>query len=120
MCTSDTTLIRYTNISLTLQSTLSDDHFAAQDVVFEACGEPIIATAVDGFNASVFAYGQTGAGKSYSMMGGEGEQRGLIPRICERLFEHVEKAAEGSEDASPATAAETDGMLASVCCAAAS
>ena len=68
MCTSDTTLIRYINISLTRQSTLSDDHFAAQDVVFEACGEPIIATAVDGFNASVFAYGQTGSGKTWTIL----------------------------------------------------
>lgn len=34
-----------------------------------------------------------GAGKSYTMMGGEGSQRGIIPRLCESLFERVESAA---------------------------
>ena len=51
----------------------------------------------EGFNGTVFAYGQTGSGKSYSMMGTGGEmsrvmaseQRGLIPRICEALFNRV-------------------------------
>jgi kinesin family protein 1 len=42
-----------------------------------------------GFNCCIFAYGQTGAGKSYSMLGygGSQEGRGLIPRVCEAIFE---------------------------------
>jgi hypothetical protein len=31
-----------------------------------------------------------GAGKSYTMMGGEGDQRGIIPRLCEDLFSRIE------------------------------
>ena len=35
----------------------------------------------------IFAYGQTGAGKSYTMMGkGEGDNEGIIPRLCKDLF----------------------------------
>ena len=41
----------------------------------------------------IFAYGQTGAGKSYSMMGRlEPEQKGIIPQMCEDLFMRVEEA----------------------------
>ena len=48
----------------------------------------------EGFNASVFAYGQTGSGKTYTMMGGDGspEEAGLVPRICQQLFQAIEEA----------------------------
>lgn len=38
-----------------------------------------------GFNATIFAYGQTGAGKSWSMMGDASseENKGIIPRASE-------------------------------------
>ena len=36
-----------------------------------------------GYNVCIFAYGQTGAGKSYTMMGkGDGDNEGIIPRLC--------------------------------------
>lgn len=48
----------------------------------------ILANAFDGYNCSLMAYGQTGAGKSFSMMGGaEVAERGIIPRVCSTLFE---------------------------------
>ena len=36
----------------------------------------------------IFAYGQTGAGKSYTMMG-KADDEGIIPRLCRDLFEKV-------------------------------
>ena len=51
--------------------------------------------AFTGYNACVFAYGQTGAGKTFSMMGWEGNA-GLTPRICHGLFG---KAADGEDGA---------------------
>lgn len=69
----------------------ADPHFADQAMVYKAIGSVVMADALEGYHSCVFAYGQTGAGKSFSMMGGadQGEQRGLIPRLCEDLFGHI-------------------------------
>ncbi|KAM4651091.1 kinesin-like protein KIF1B isoform 9-T9 [Discoglossus pictus] len=46
--------------------------------------------AFEGYNVCIFAYGQTGAGKSYTMMGKQEEtQAGIIPQLCEDLFEKI-------------------------------
>ena len=37
--------------------------------VFSDLGKDVIRSAFEGYNACIFAYGQTGAGKSYTMMG---------------------------------------------------
>ncbi|KAM9783257.1 kinesin-like protein KIF13A [Neosynchiropus ocellatus] len=64
--------------------------YAGQEVVFKCLGEGILENAFQGYNACIFAYGQTGSGKSFSMMG-NGEQPGLIPRLCCSLFERVQR-----------------------------
>lgn len=48
-----------------------------------------------GYNTCIFAYGQTGSGKSYTMMGSESNQqeKGLIPRLCEHLFDKISSSA---------------------------
>uniref|UniRef100_A0A669CDX8 Kinesin family member 13A n=1 Tax=Oreochromis niloticus TaxID=8128 RepID=A0A669CDX8_ORENI len=66
-------------------------HMTRQEsVVFKCLGEGILENAFQGYNACIFAYGQTGSGKSFSMMG-NGEQPGLIPRLCCSLFERVHR-----------------------------
>ena len=47
--------------------------------MFEDLGTDVIQAAFEGYNACIFAYGQTGAGKSYSMMGQEVSGHGLCP-----------------------------------------
>lgn len=44
----------------------------------------------NGFNCCLFAYGQTGAGKSYSMIGYEAN-RGIVPMACEKIFEAISR-----------------------------
>ena len=44
----------------------------------------------------IFAYGQTGAGKSYTMMGKGEKEEGIIPRLCKDLFNRINQ--DNSED----------------------
>ncbi len=46
-----------------------------------------------GYNATVFAYGQTGTGKTFTMTGGPEryEDRGIIPRTLQYLFAHFSR-----------------------------
>uniref|UniRef100_A0A672SWI4 plus-end-directed kinesin ATPase n=1 Tax=Sinocyclocheilus grahami TaxID=75366 RepID=A0A672SWI4_SINGR len=64
-----------------------DINFASQQQVFRDIGEEMLLHAFEGYNICIFAYGQTGAGKSYTMMGKqEKDQQGIIPLLCEDLF----------------------------------
>jgi kinesin family protein 18/19 len=45
---------------------------------------------LEGYNATIFAYGATGAGKTYTMTGNS-EQTGIIPRTLNDLFLAVQK-----------------------------
>ena len=67
-----------------------DAHFAGQDHVFGDLGTPLLDNAFQGYNNCIFAYGQTGSGKSYSMMG-YGEEAGVIPKVCENMFNRIEE-----------------------------
>jgi hypothetical protein len=58
--------------------------------VFETIGYDAVEHAFMGYNVSIFAYGQTSSGKTHSMMGiPNGEDVGLIPRICHSIFHFV-------------------------------
>jgi len=66
---------------------------AQQEAVFDEV-EPQIASIVDGFNATVFVYGQTGAGKTHTMMGGDGAagtERGIALRAIDTVFRAIEE-----------------------------
>ncbi|XP_057176079.1 kinesin-like protein KIF1B isoform X9 [Triplophysa rosa] len=67
-----------------------DPCFASQCLVFNDIGKEMLQHAFEGYNVCIFAYGQTGAGKSYTMMGKQEEgQEGIIPLLCEDLFEKI-------------------------------
>jgi kinesin family member 1 len=69
-----------------------DDHFATQEMVYADIGEEMLQHSFDGYNVCIFAYGQTGAGKSYTMMGRQEEgQEGIIPIICQDLFKRIQE-----------------------------
>ncbi|XP_051695288.1 kinesin-like protein KIF1A isoform X15 [Oryctolagus cuniculus] len=67
-----------------------DINYASQKQVYRDIGEEMLQHAFEGYNVCIFAYGQTGAGKSYTMMGKqEKEQQGIIPQLCEDLFSRI-------------------------------
>ncbi|XP_027026348.1 kinesin-like protein KIF1B isoform X5 [Tachysurus fulvidraco] len=71
-------------------TTPDDPCFASQSQVYNDIGEEMLQHAFEGYNVCIFAYGQTGAGKSYTMMGKQEDgQEGIIPQLCKELFEKI-------------------------------
>jgi len=65
---------------------------STQPEVFEMLGNPLLDKAFEGYNATIFAYGQTGSGKTHTMMADrKSDDRGLVPRISDNLFQRVSK-----------------------------
>ena len=66
----------------------TEDH--TQQIYEEICF-PLVSGVLEGFNGTVFAYGQTGCGKSFTMMGVEYPpvNQGIIPRAFGHIFDHV-------------------------------
>ena len=65
-----------------------DDKYADQKIVFDTVGVQILDNAWQGYHCCLFAYGQTGAGKSYSMVG-YGENKGIVPISCNEIFRRI-------------------------------
>uniref|UniRef100_A0A8D0HI31 Kinesin family member 21A n=1 Tax=Sphenodon punctatus TaxID=8508 RepID=A0A8D0HI31_SPHPU len=67
-----------------------------QEDIYVQCVEKLIEGCFEGYNATVFAYGQTGAGKTYTMGTGfdvniTEEEQGIIPRAVKHLFKCIEE-----------------------------
>ncbi|KAI8937543.1 hypothetical protein NX059_005261 [Plenodomus lindquistii] len=69
---------------------------ADQNMVFDEVVSPILDEVLDGFNCTIFAYGQTGTGKTYTMTGDISnvlplpDGAGIIPRVLYALFQRLE------------------------------
>ena len=53
-----------------------------QEDIFTDCAHPIVNNILEGYNGTIFAYGQTGTGKTHTMTGVEGDKEleGIMPR----------------------------------------
>ncbi|XP_054238811.1 centromere-associated protein E [Indicator indicator] len=56
--------------------------------LYEGVAVPIIQSAVQGYNGTIFAYGQTASGKTYTMMGNE-DSAGIIPKAIQHVFKVI-------------------------------
>ncbi|XP_067369447.1 kinesin-like protein KIF1A isoform X7 [Channa argus] len=76
----------------------ADVNYASQMQVYKDIGEEMLLHAFEGYNVCIFAYGQTGAGKSYTMMGKQDvkDQQGIIPLLCEDLFTKISDNTDNS------------------------
>ncbi|XP_027162679.1 kinesin-like protein KIN-1 [Coffea eugenioides] len=65
-----------------------------QSDVYDFIALPLVQAAVDGINGAIITYGQTGAGKTYTMEGpsimdGDEKNKGLLPKVVNGLFEAI-------------------------------
>jgi kinesin family protein C1 len=66
----------------------------SQAQVFEAVAD-VVQSALDGYKVCLFSYGQTGAGKTYTMQGGDGVgEEGIVPRSVDKILATVARARE--------------------------
>ena len=74
-----------------------DDVFdinTTQEEVYNCTAKPAVYSVLEGYNSTIFAYGQTGTGKTFTMEGftydNLDSSRGIIPRTIEDIFKYIE------------------------------
>ena len=80
------------------------DEDISQDQMFQVVGKPIATACLSGYNGTIFAYGQTGAGKTFTINGpddglqctGQYDLRGILPRCVEFIFTCIAKETKKS------------------------
>jgi len=62
-------------------------HNASQEEVYDYCAQEITSRLMEGYNGTIMAYGETGAGKTYTMSGATENYRlrGIIPRAISQV-----------------------------------
>ncbi|XP_042836595.1 kinesin-like protein KIF3B isoform X3 [Panthera tigris] len=70
------------------------DWNAKQFELYDETFRPLVDSVLQGFNGTIFAYGQTGTGKTYTMEGvrGDPEKRGVIPNSFDHIFTHISRS----------------------------
>uniref|UniRef100_A0A3B3ZE69 Kinesin-like protein n=1 Tax=Periophthalmus magnuspinnatus TaxID=409849 RepID=A0A3B3ZE69_9GOBI len=70
------------------------DANSKQRDLYDESVRPLIDSVLDGFNGTIFAYGQTGTGKTYTMQGAwmDPEKRGVIPNAFDHIFTHISRS----------------------------
>lgn len=73
-------------------------HNSSQEETYEVCSQEIVHSVLEGYNGTILAYGQTGAGKTYTMSGGSQNYklRGIIPRAISQIFNEIQSRPEFS------------------------
>ena len=69
------------------------DHSVSQQTVFEGTAQKVIPDVLRGANACVFAYGATGSGKTYTMMG-SADNPGVVLLTVDAIFDAIRGMAE--------------------------
>ncbi|GIL92497.1 hypothetical protein Vretifemale_19932 [Volvox reticuliferus] len=66
------------------------DQQCPQELVYRQSAQQVVLSILQGYNAAIIAYGQTGTGKTYTMEGAmDGPDRGIIPRTVEDIFTYI-------------------------------
>lgn len=72
---------------------------SSQEKVYEIVAKDIVKDVLNGYNGTIFAYGQTSSGKTHTMEGklGDPTWQGIIPRIVHDIFNHIYNMEEALE-----------------------
>uniref|UniRef100_A0AAR2L1R5 Kinesin-like protein n=1 Tax=Pygocentrus nattereri TaxID=42514 RepID=A0AAR2L1R5_PYGNA len=72
---------------------------STQELVYDSCAKQIVKDVLEGYNGTIFAYGQTSSGKTHTMEGKlhDPELMGIIPRIAQDIFDHIYSMDENLE-----------------------
>lgn len=84
------------SVALTFSFDHAYDEESTQAELYENTARPVLESCLQGYNATILAYGQTGTGKTYTMDGGNIDNldaRGIIPRSVEQIFRHISSHA---------------------------
>ena len=69
------------------------DKSTSQKAIFDKSAKDIVEFVIKGYNGTIFAYGQTGTGKTHTMQGGNGhDEHGITPRSFKRIFDVIRKS----------------------------
>ncbi|KPA79714.1 putative kinesin [Leptomonas pyrrhocoris] len=63
---------------------------ATQDDVYHAC-RPILQCVKEGMNGTIMVYGQTGTGKTYTMLGNDAAEHGLVHNVVAEMLDYVQQ-----------------------------
>ncbi|RXN17344.1 kinesin KIF9 [Labeo rohita] len=71
-------------------------HNVSQEDTYDRVARSVVLGAFGGYNGTIMCFGQTGAGKTYTMTGAAEtyKQRGIIPRALQEVFQEVEQRAD--------------------------
>ncbi|GMH23207.1 hypothetical protein Nepgr_025050 [Nepenthes gracilis] len=69
------------------------DQTCSNSRIYDLLTKDIIHASVEGFNGTVFAYGQTSSGKTFTMNGSQNDP-GVIPRAVKEIFERIQRTNE--------------------------
>ena len=100
---SDAFISRYYRSQETTSTSKESVVYRVDNVFDESCSNldvynkttsKIVKSVLDGFNGTVFAYGQTSSGKTHTMHGEIGTEPGIVPLAVQDVFDSIEKCPE--------------------------
>jgi kinesin family protein 6/9 len=70
----------------------------SQEEIYNQLAREIVSSTAEGYNGTIMCYGQTGAGKTFTMTGGTQnyKYRGIIPRAITHIFQEISSRFEQS------------------------
>ena len=93
--------------SYTFDIVIDEGH--EQRALYDEIAYPLVESVIQGYNGTIFAYGQTGTGKTFTMTGvGDDKNQGIIPNSFDHIFEAVAVGLDGDENDSNKSDEEED------------